>query len=146
MRDIQVVSYPFRSRSCGRRPHFHEDVWTWFHTAPLDLWEGLGGTHLLSCVHRCLSQEPSQTSAIKTDRNEEKNLHVTRYNTPFLGTVEVTYTNMLGPRDVQMNWNVRMNWNVWVSETTLFVYKGEHFPFNAQQNIYEYHYLWVFQW
>ena len=23
----------------------------------------------------------------------------------------------------------------------LFVHKAEHFPFNAQQNIYEYHYL-----
>ena len=25
-RQIQVVSYPFRSRPCGKRPHFHEDV------------------------------------------------------------------------------------------------------------------------
>ena len=37
------------------------------------------------------------------------------------------YPNMLGPRDVQ------------ITETILFVYKAEHFPFNAQQNIYEYH-------
>ena len=28
-----------------------------------------------------------------------------------------------------------------ISETILFVYKTEHFPFNAQQNIYEYHYM-----
>ena len=29
----------------------------------------------------------------------------------------------------------------WISETIQFVYKAEHFPFNAQQDIYEYHYF-----
>ena len=28
-----------------------------------------------------------------------------------------------------------------MSKTILFVYKAEYFPFNAQQNIYEYHYF-----
>ena len=28
-----------------------------------------------------------------------------------------------------------------ISETILFVYKTEHFPFNAQRNIYEYLYI-----
>ena len=37
------------------------------------------------------------------------------------------YPNVLGPRGVQ------------ITETIQFVYKAEHFPFNAQQNIYEYH-------
>ena len=35
------------------------------------------------------------------------------------------------------------NWNVWISTTVLFVYEAEHFPFNAQQNIYEYYYFGV---
>ena len=28
-----------------------------------------------------------------------------------------------------------------ISETTLFDHKADYFPFNAQQNFYEYHYL-----
>ena len=34
---------------------------------------------------------------------------------------ELTYPNMLGPR------------GVWISETILFVYSADYFPFNAQQ-------------
>ena len=30
-----------------------------------------------------------------------------------------------------------------VNDTILFGYKADHFPFNVQQNIYEYHYLGV---
>ena len=33
--------------------------------------------------------------------------------------------------------------NVWINETMLIVYITEHFPFNAQQNVCEYHYLGV---
>ena len=33
------------------------------------------------------------------------------------------------------------NWNVWISETMMFVYKAQHFPFNAQQNVYQYYYF-----
>ena len=40
---------------------------------------------------------------------------------------------MLGPRGVQIT--------EMISETILFVYKADHFPFNAQHNTYEYHYL-----
>ena len=32
-----------------------------------------------------------------------------------------------------------INWKAHISETILFVYKAKCFPFNAQQNIYEYH-------
>ena len=42
---------------------------------------------------------------------------------------------MLGQR------GVLVTLNVWISETILIVYKEEHLPFNAQQNIYEYHYF-----
>ena len=44
-------------------------------------------------------------------------------------TITVTYPNILGPRGVQ------------ISETIQFVYEAERFPFNAQQNVYEYHYF-----
>ena len=53
-------------------------------------------------------------------------------------SMEVTYDypNTLGPRSVRII-------NVPVCETTLFVYQAEWFPFNAQQNINEYHYFGV---
>ena len=45
------------------------------------------------------------------------------------------YPNMLGPKGVQITEMYSR------SEAMLFVCKAEHFPFNAQQNIYEYHYF-----
>ena len=64
------------------------------------------------------------------------------YNCPELsmanvGTIGSHLPGHAGPSGCSDNWNVRR------SETMLFVYKAEYFPFSAQQNIYEYHYCGV---